>query len=128
MGYAAGQLVSHVGLLQDDVRVAGQPVRIGGVGAVVTIPPAQGKGYASLLMQHAATLLRETWAVEFGLLFCLQRTIPFYRRLGWHEVASSVSIEQSTGRVPVPVPVMVMVLPCAGAAWPQGDVEMGLPW
>lgn len=127
MGYADGQLVSHVGLLKDVVRVAQQPVTVGGVGAVITIPPAQRKGYAHALLQRTATFMSETLQAEFGLLFCLPRLISFYQSAGWQEVVSPVFIEQPAGRVVAPV--SVMCLPChASRDWPDGAVEIGMPW
>lgn len=127
MGYADGQLVSHVGLLKDVVRVAEQPITVGGVGAVITIPAAQRKGYAHALLRQATAFMRDELQVEFGLLFCLPRLIAFYQSAGWQEVVSPVFIEQPSGRVPSPV--RVMVLPCqANRPWPNGTVEIGWPW
>ena len=127
MGYADGQLVSHVGILKDSVHVAQQPVTVGGVGGVVTIPAAQHKGYAHALLRQAAIFMRDTLQVEFGLLFCLPRLVGFYRSLDWQEVTSPVFIEQPAGRMVSPVPAMY--LPCqATGAWPNGAVEVGWPW
>jgi GNAT superfamily N-acetyltransferase len=127
MGYVDGQLVSHAGILKDVVHVAQQPVTVGGVGAVITIPMAQRKGYAHALLRQAATFMRDTLQVEFGLLFCLPRLIAFYRSLDWQEVTSPVFIEQPVGRMASPVPVMY--LPCRTTGdWPAGMLEIGLPW
>jgi GNAT superfamily N-acetyltransferase len=126
IGFENEQLVSHVGLLKDVVQVAGQPVSVAGVGAVITIPPAQRKGYAQALLQRAATYMRDTLQVEFGVLFCLPRLLPFYQKLGWQEIQSPVFIEQPEGRVLSPV--LVMWLPCTSQrAWPAGPVEIGMP-
>ena len=40
------ELVSHVGVLKHTISVGGNPVTVGGVGGVVTVAEAQGKGYA----------------------------------------------------------------------------------
>ena len=127
MGYADGQLVSHLGLVKAEVPVAGQPVAVGGIGGVVTIGPAQHRGYARQMLRQAAAYLCETWPVEFGMLFCLPRLVPFYSGLGWQQVAAPVSIDQPEGRVASPM--LVMVKPCQSErVWPAGALEMGLPW
>jgi GNAT superfamily N-acetyltransferase len=96
--YARGKAVSHVGLLKHTISVEGHFVTVGGVGGVVTIPEMQKRGYAWLLMQHAAKLFGEL-QVDAGLLFCLQRMIPFYESLGWEIVGHPVMIEQPDGKI-----------------------------
>ncbi len=125
--YADGLLVGHVGLIRHSVRVAGHPVRVGGMGQVVTVPTAQGRGYAQMALQTAAVLLRRELCVAFGVLFCIPRMVPFYARLGWLTVPDPVWIEQPVGVLVSPMPVMV--LPCQGQDWPPGTVELrSLPW
>ena len=127
LGYAGGQLVSRVGILKTVVYVAQLPLSIGGIGGVVTIPTAQRKGYARLLLQQAAVFMAETLQVEFGLLFCLPRLLPFYQGAGWQEVTSPVFIDQPAGRMASPVPVMWLA--CGSEqSWPAGVAEVGLPW
>ncbi len=127
MGTVDGQLVSHAGMVNAEARVAGQPMRVGGIGGVVTVGTAQRKGYAARMLQQALAYMGETWQVEFGMLFCLPHVLPFYAGLGWQKVASPVSIAQPEGRVLSPLAAMVM--PCAGGrVWPAGPVELDLPW
>lgn len=125
--YADGELVSHVGVLKHGVSVDGKPVVVGGVGGVVTVPTAQGKGYARKLMSHAAEVFEREWKVDAGLLFCLPKLTPYYEALGWQRVKGPVLIEQPGGEVVSPVEVMV--LPFGGKGWPPGSVELhSLPW
>lgn len=122
-----GEPVSHVGILKHEVSVGGQPVLVGGVGGVVTVPAAQGRGYAGRLMRHAARFFAEEWRVEAGLLFCLPRMVPYYEALGWKIVEDIVLVEQPAGRIAAPLPVMTLF--CGGRAWPTGEVELrSLPW
>jgi hypothetical protein len=119
--------VTHVGLLQHIVAVGEQPVKVCGVGGVVTTLHAQGKGYATHAMRHAAHLMREELAADFGLLFCRDQLIPFYERLSWQKINDPVEIEQPSG--PATSPMNVMVLPCRAEAWPAGCVKLNsLPW
>lgn len=122
-----GRVVSHVGLLQHTVRVGDHPVKVGGVGGVVTVPDQQGRGYARHAMRHAASLMCGEWHVDFGLLFCREPLVPFYQGLAWRRVVDPVEAEQPSGRV-VP-PLAVMVLPCRGQEWPAGPVDLdSFPW
>jgi GNAT superfamily N-acetyltransferase len=119
--------VTHVGLLRHTISVGEQPVKVCGVGSVVTALKAHGKGYASYAMRHVKTLMCEQWGVDFGLLFCRDPLVPFYERLGWQRLQEPVEIEQPSG--PIPFPLNVMVLPCRAETWPTGRVKLnGLPW
>ena len=121
-----GEAVSHVGVLQHEVSVAGRGIKVGGVGAVVTPPAWQKQGYASELMRHAANYF-ETTPVEAGLLFCLRRRAEFYGSLGWKLVSHPVLIQQPSGEIVSPLEVMV--LPLGGHVWPDGEVRLNsFPW
>ncbi len=125
--YANDQLVSHVGIVKHIVTAGEQQVSVGGIGGVVTVPAAQSKGYASTALQQATNFMREELMVEFGLLFCLQRMIPFYQRFGWQEVREPVIIDQPSEKILSPL--VVMVLPCRNQTWPTGTVKLeSLPW
>jgi GNAT superfamily N-acetyltransferase len=127
LGTVDGHLVSHAGMVQVEVRVAGRPMMVGGIGGVVTVGTAQRKGYARRMLQQALAYMGETWQVEFGMLFCLPHVLPFYAGLGWQQIASPISIEQPEGRVPSPLAAMVMPRE-HGRRWPAGPVETDLPW
>jgi len=121
-----GRPVSHVGLVKHVVAVDGEPVTVGGVAGVVTIPEAQRQGHARELMQHAMRCLEE-WKVDAGLLFCLKRLISYYEALGWQLVKQPVLIEQPAGEIPSPLEVMVS--PFGGRPWPAGTVKLNsFPW
>ncbi|HYE15101.1 MAG TPA: GNAT family N-acetyltransferase [Pyrinomonadaceae bacterium] len=125
---ADGRVTTHVGVIKHTVRAGGREVTVGGIGGVVTVPEAQGNGLAQRAMRHAAEFMCDELQVEFGMLFCEDRLVPFYARLGWRKVEDEVEFEQEAG--PVVSPFNVMVLPCGeGREWPAGRVEIGgLPW
>ena len=121
-----GETVSHVGILRHEVRVAGEPVMVGGVGGVVTLPAWQKLGFARELMQHTVSFF-ENWNVEAGLLFCLRRRVAFYESQGWRLVHHPVMVEQPAGEIVSPLEVMVF--PIGGHPWPGGKVKLNsYPW
>jgi GNAT superfamily N-acetyltransferase len=100
--------VSHAGVLKHHARANGKHVLIGGIGGVVTVPGAQRRGHAALLLRHATDFLREEWKVDFALLFCIDRMVGYYERLGWRKVACEVLIDQPSGKSPCPFHVMTL--------------------
>lgn len=119
--------VSHVGLIDHTVSVAGQPVRVAGVGGVATAGDMHGRGYARKTLRHAVKYMCEELKVEFGLLFCLDRLMPFYARQNWQLLHEPVEIDQPSGRMTSPL--NVMVLPCGDRVWPAGVTDLqSLPW
>jgi hypothetical protein len=122
-----GDPVSHVGLIDHTVSVAGQLIRVAGVGAVATAGDMHGRGYAQKTLRHAEAYMCEELKVEFGLLFCLDRLLPFYARRNWQLLHEPVEIEQPSGRMVSPL--NVMVLPCEERVWPPGTTDLqSLPW
>jgi GNAT superfamily N-acetyltransferase len=125
--YSEGQPVSHVGVLRHVVSVDGEPVTVGGLGGVVTVPTARKKGFARQLMRHATNFLGHEWGVDAGLLFCLPELAAYYGALGWQEVKSPVLIEQPRGKIVSPL--CVMVLPVRKEGWSFESTELrSLPW
>jgi GNAT superfamily N-acetyltransferase len=98
--------VSHAAVLKHHARANGQQVLIGGIGGVVTIPAAQRRGHAALLVRHATRFLRDEWKADLALLFCVDRMRGYYERLGWRKVMCEVLIDQPAGKVPSPFHVM----------------------
>lgn len=122
-----GCVVSHVGVLQTTVRAGQQTISVGGIGGVVSVPEAQGRGHAQSAMRRAAEFMCAELQAEFGMLFCLPRLAPFYARQGWQLLEEMVEFDQPSG--PIASPFNVMTLPCHGHEWPAGKIEIGgLPW
>jgi GNAT superfamily N-acetyltransferase len=122
-----GQLVSHVEIVERTGTVDGEPVKLGGIGGVVTLPEWRGRGLATAALARATALMRDELQVAFGLLICGQNMIPFYGRLGWHVVEGPLVFDQPDGKVVFDD--VTMVLPCASEFWPAGTIDLcGLPW
>ncbi len=124
----AGEPVSYLGIWQREVTVGGGPVRMGGIGSVVTPAEHRGRGYASLALARAADFMRDPLGAEFGLLITGENLLPFYGRLGWRRVSNPLLVEQP-GRGRVRLEYVTMVLPLGGRPWPEGEIDLrGLPW
>lgn len=54
-----GRIVSHVGLFPLEVSSLGMRMTVGGIGGVATLPEHRRKGYMSMLLNHAAELMKE---------------------------------------------------------------------
>jgi hypothetical protein len=122
-----GRPLSHVGVIKTTVKAGGRDVTVGGIGGVVTRPEAQGRRYVQAAMQRAVAFMCEELKVDAGMLFCLQRLMPFYARQGWQLLEDEIEFDQPSG--PIVSPFRVMVLPCGAYVWPPGRVEVGgLPW
>ena len=108
-------LVSCLRLLQRVVTAGDEPVRVGGVGGVMTRAPWQRRGLASATLQRAAEFMADELRAEFGFVAVSRRSGAGVRPAG---MADSASYARLT-----------MVLPCTTRSWPGGAIDMrGLPW
>ena len=122
-----GRIASHAGCVEREATVAGQPVRLGGVGGVVTRPEWQGRGLARLALEHIFTYLCRELGAEFGALFCREPLVAFYAHAGWRRIDAPVTVDQPSEPIVAPLPFMVC--PCADRAWPAGPINLnGLPF
>jgi GNAT superfamily N-acetyltransferase len=115
-----GEWASLVALTDRTISVGGQPVRVGGIGAVSTREDRRERGYASLAMREAARFMFDNLGVPFGMLFCDPHRIPFYESLGWQVI-----------RTPIPAhnEAHFLILAPDKSPWPIGDVDLlGPSW
>ena len=120
-------LASHVEIVERNGTVDEQPVILGGIGGVATLPAWRRRGLAAAALQAAAEFMRNDLQVDFGLLICGQGMIPYYQRLGWQLVPGPMVFDQPGGQITFHDPVMV--LPCRKEEWPDGIIDLcGLPW
>src|SRR5438094_7308979 len=68
--------VGRLAIVQRQVAVVGQPVRVGGVGGVITKPEYRGCGVATALMLNANAFIKDNLGAEFGLLLCRREVAP----------------------------------------------------
>ena len=127
LGFLEDQLVSVVGILVREVLLAGQPIRMGGIGGVATLPEWRRRGFSGALLDRSAEFLRDPLKVDFSFLVCAPEKVPFYARHGWQEIHNQVVCDQPEGKVDLDG--VAMVLPSLQKRWTEGVLDLcGLPW
>ncbi|WP_315817492.1 GNAT family N-acetyltransferase [Paraflavitalea speifideaquila] len=91
-------IVTFFNIIERQVLLDGIPSKIAGVNNVITPPAFRGKGYSSQALTQTTSFLFDELKSEHALLLCADAMIPFYNRLGWYTVNSTVYIEQPSGR------------------------------
>tara|TARA_R110000772_G_scaffold35991_32_gene86413 strand:- start:1920 stop:2456 length:537 start_codon:yes stop_codon:yes gene_type:complete len=128
MLYVEDELCAAAGSYEREILHNDQPVRVAGIGGVMTEPKFQGKGHGAQTMLHLVELLRAEGNYAFGLLFCEDHNIGFYSKLGWSLFEGEVLVEQRGASGPFPFR-NVMLIPLAGPAKLTGKLDLcGLPW
>lgn len=94
---AGGRIVAKWQILDFEMRIAGTPVRMGGVQAVAAEPDENHKGYAKEVALAALPEIRE---LGFDLVLGFAQRGAFYRRLGAAVVAADYEIELDPLGVP----------------------------
>jgi len=119
-----GRVACHAGLFFRDGTHDGRPVRMCGIGGVMTAPGLRKRGLAGAAMRRAAEEMHDA---DFGLLFCEKHNVGFYAGLGWQVFDGATHCTQPSG--PMVFDMMPnMVLPLRGAP-KDGNIDLcGLPW
>jgi aminoglycoside 2'-N-acetyltransferase I len=122
-----GVLACHLAITERVARAGGRPVRVAGIGGVMTPPEWRGRGLARAAMNEAAAFISTDLRAEFGFLLCSESLVRFYRGLGWERLSETVRYDQSGGKEDWAEEAMI--LPCTDRAWPKGAVDLcGPPW
>lgn len=125
--YLGTALVVCVRVFERTISVGNQPLHVGGVGGVMTLPEWRHRGLASMTLRRAAEFMRHERRVAFALLLCRDEVAPVYAKLGWEFAEGPTSCEQPSGRVTYPR--RTMILRFGTQPWPPGPIDLrGLPW
>ncbi len=126
--YADGVPVSFVGLFARDCTLDGRPLRLAGVGSVMTPDPHRGRGYASAGLARANAAMPVLTGAAFAQLVTDTPLIPLYERFGWQPITDPVivALPDGTSRQYEGV---VMIRPLGDDPWPGGTLDLcGIPW
>jgi aminoglycoside 2'-N-acetyltransferase I len=122
-----GKARCHVGIVLREGTVDDHPVKIGGIGGVMTHPHARRQGLASMAIGRAVEFFSEQW-VDFGLLVCEAALVPFYERLDWRRYSDPLVVMQRGEKSTFTFNLPMVRAVCADV--PQGGVIdlLGPPW
>ncbi|NDJ54992.1 MAG: GNAT family N-acetyltransferase [Chloroflexi bacterium] len=125
-----GQWASVAEIMDQVIRVGGQPQRVAGISGVMTHPDRRGQGLAAQAVKAALDHARDELNAPFGLLTSTHKLMPYYRNLGWTEVPVRLTFTQSDGPSRYdPALVTSMIYPLSAQVWPNGDIDFnGPPW
>lgn len=123
-----GELVSHAGAFVRKGEWDGLPVKIGGIGGVVTHPNHRHQGYARAALRRALEWLHDEPKVAFALLFCEPHNIEYYANQGWQRFVGPVTVKQPSGTGPFTL-FHAMTLAIRQPAALTGKIDLrGEPW
>src|SRR5207247_678240 len=97
---AEGAALCHVGVILREARWNERAVRVGGIGGVKTHPDSRGQGFASAAIRVAHDFFGNQQDVDFALLVCEPRLVPFYERLGFQLFPGTLLVTQQQATVP----------------------------
>jgi predicted acetyltransferase len=121
------RLVGQVGILEREISVGGESLRIGGIHGVITEPEYRCRGTATALMGRAVDFITDERHLSFALLTCQPRLGDFYEQLGWKTTAEPCMFQQPDG--PRSCGGLTMIIECGLRSWPPGRIDLcGLPW
>lgn len=122
-----GEALSHAGVLIRECEIDGSPVRIGGIGGLMTHPKARREGLATKVIKGSLEFFLER-AVDFALLVCKRELVPLYEKLGWQLYRDKVLVTQKGVTTPFTFNLPMVHSACK-AAPSSGDIYLkGAPW
>lgn len=125
--YYGNVLASNIEIGERTVTVNNQPMRVGGIGSVATLPLYRGRGLATRAMSVAVQFMKDRLHLEYGLLITAPRRRSFYEGLGWNMISEPVYFNQPSGKVKNEG--VTMSLAIGTKSWPPGIADFcGPPW
>jgi aminoglycoside 2'-N-acetyltransferase I len=91
---AANRVISHASVVERTLVCSGEPVQVGYVEAVATLPARRYRGYGSIVMTRVGELIHE----RFALGALSTGTHAFYERLGWERWRGPTLVDGPRGR------------------------------
>lgn len=123
------QWKSVVELFHETITVGDQQLTVAGISGVMTHPDYLGQRLAQELLTHALDYAHNSWKVDFAVLTCKHEMIPYYENQGWQSIDAAIYFDQPDGKARFdPELVVGMIYAFTDEKFPDGDMDMGLPW
>ena len=124
------EIIAHLGVVDQTIRVTGEPVRAAGIQCVFVLPEHRGKHLSARLLNVFAEegCKRE---YDFGLLLCLPEIQNIYSRCGWRTLNERkiIRTDENGHDVPIPEKNIGMYLPLVRTDFPDGVIHLqGNDW
>ncbi len=124
------RILSHVGVVDRNIRVGDKVVRIAGMQNVFVLPEYRGQGLCDALMKEAMNRAAE-YGFDYGFLFCIPEIENVYRRCGWIKLPHTfihLTDESGIDRV-LSGKNIAMYFPLKINTFPAGDIHLqGNDW
>ena len=78
----SNRIISHVGVIDRNIRIGDQMVRVAGMQNIFVLPEFRGKGLCDALMKEVTKRAGEL-GYDYGLLFCIPVIEKVYEQCGW---------------------------------------------
>jgi predicted acetyltransferase len=126
----ADRIVAHAAIVERQVLVGGEKVRVAGALNVFVLPDCRGQG---LFRQVMSSAMDEAYRrrSDFGLLFCTPEIGAKYERLGWRLLADRrvTRIDEQGQEQPLPAKNVTLFHPLRRSDFPAGDIHLlGNDW
>lgn len=126
-----GSIVAHAAVVERVVIVGQESskVRVVGIQSFCVLPEYRGRGLSDKMMSTAMAEASRR-GFDAGLLFCLRRLEPVYRRMGWSKIDAAVYItDDKASKTLIPAKNITMFYPLKARQFPAGDIDLaGSDW
>ncbi|NER14733.1 GNAT family N-acetyltransferase [Leptobacterium flavescens] len=96
--YEEGEIASFYNIVEREIFVDNNKLKIAGINNVITPPAFRGKGLSSKTLKETEDFIFKDLACRLGVLLCADQLLPFYERLNWYKVDCPVYFLQGTER------------------------------
>ncbi|MEM6283289.1 MAG: GNAT family N-acetyltransferase [Chloroflexota bacterium] len=126
--YNNDEFGAYAEVLQREILVGGQPVTVGGIGGVMSLPHMRGLGLGKAAMRALTDYICTEMNADAGMLYCAPHNVAYYQSLGWHHITRQITYHQYDGTHVIDMrggtDDNALVLPCGDFVFPTGDIDI----
>jgi hypothetical protein len=126
--YEEDQLATFYNIVERTITADGVPYKVAGINNVITPKAFRGKGYSTRTLRETEAFLFEELKADYGLLLCADALLPFYSRLNWYTINSTLYYDQPSGKQLYDSNIMLLQASGKEKLYPKEINLNGLPW